>query len=72
MQNFLRTFRRAELRGDCRSNPLEVINVYRAVAGLNPDEPLPRGVTVNDMIESILDDEQADSLSSGVLRAIAG
>jgi hypothetical protein len=72
MQKWLRSFRRAELRGTCRQNPQELLGLYRAAARLDPEAALPPGLTVNDMIESILDSEEADSISSGVLRAIAG
>ncbi len=72
MQDSLRNQRRVHLRGASRHNPHQIIGLYRAVAGLLPDEPLPQGVTLSEMIESILDREHADSRSSGVLRAIAG
>jgi hypothetical protein len=72
MQKWLRSFRRAELRGTSRQNPQELIGLYQAAAGLDPVSPLPPGLTVHDMIESILNKEEGDSLSSGVLRAIAG
>lgn len=63
---------RARLLGTFRRNPHLIISQYRAIASLDADEPLPDSLTVNAMIESILGNEEADSLSSGVLRAIAG
>jgi hypothetical protein len=72
MQDSLRNQRRVHLRGASRHNPHQIIRLYRVTAGLLPHEPLPQGVTLSEMIESILDREHADSRSSGVLRAIAG
>jgi len=72
VQDSLRNQRRVQLRGVSRSNPHQIIWLYRAAAGLCSDEPLPQCVTLSDMIESILEKEHADSRSSGVLRAIAG
>ncbi len=72
MQYCERSQRRVSLFGTYRRNPQLIISQYRAVAGLEADEPLPYRLSVIDMIESILDNKQADSLSSGVLRAIAG
>jgi len=72
MQDSLRNYRRAELRGISRRNPQQVIGLYRAVVGRGGNAPLPRGITADNMIEAILDTEEADSKSSGVLRAIAG
>lgn len=68
----LRNHRRTELQRMVRSDPLAIIGRYRVAAGIGPIEPLPRAVTVSDMIESILNHEESDSRSSGVLRAIAG
>jgi hypothetical protein len=56
----------------CRQNPHDVIDLYVAAAGFDSREELPCGITANDMIEAILNKEEGDSLSSGVLRAIAG
>lgn len=72
MQDCERTHRRLGLRGTFRRNPPLIISQYRFVAGLDSDEPLPQGLTLIDVIESILDHEEANSISSGVLRAIAG
>jgi len=72
MQDTLRSQRRVQLRGTCHRNPHQIIGLYRAAADLLPDQPLPQGITLTEMIEAILDDEHADSRSSGVLRAIAG
>jgi len=67
-----RSLLRDWLRGTCRRNPELIVSQYCAVRGLKTGEPLPRNLTVNEMIESILDNEVSDSASSGVLRAIAG
>ena len=72
MEESLRNYRRAELRGTCLRNPQQIIGLYRVAAGLEGNGPLPHGLTVNNMIETILDTEERDSKSSGVLRAIAG
>ena len=72
MQYCERSQRRVRLFGTYRRNPQLIISEYRAIAGLESDEPLPYGLAVNDVIESILDNKDADSLSSGVLRAMAG
>jgi len=63
---------RVMVRDTFRRNPHLIISQYCAVAGLDSDAPLPRGLTVNDMIESILDNEESESSSSGVFRAMAG
>jgi len=67
-----RSHRLVMVRATFRRNPQLVISQYRAVADLDSDEPLPHGLTVNDMIELILDNEESEFLSSGVFRAIAG
>ena len=70
MQNCELSLRRVRLLGTFRRNPQLIIGQYRAVAGLDSDEPLPHGLTVADMIESILGNEDLDPSSSGVLRVI--
>jgi hypothetical protein len=72
MQNHNRSQWRDWLRGTCRRNPELIVSQYCAVKGLQAGENLPRNLTVTEMIESILDNEDSDSASSGVLRAIAG
>jgi hypothetical protein len=72
MQNVERIDGRAILHGTFRRNPHLVISQYRAVSGIGSDQPLPRALTVNEMIESILKYESSDLSSSGVFRAMAG
>ena len=72
MQNVERKNRCVRLHGTFRRNPDLIVSQYRAVVGLDVDGPLPHGLTVDSMIDSILDNDETDSSSSVVLRAIAG
>jgi hypothetical protein len=72
MQNSKRLQLRDWLLGTSRRNPQLIVSQYCAVRGLASGAPYPRHLTVNEMIECILDNEDSDSASSGVLRAIAG
>jgi len=72
MQARERSSQRDRLQGTFRRNPHLIISQYRAVAGFDLDEPLPQRLTAVDMIESILDNEEADPTSSGILRLSAG
>jgi hypothetical protein len=72
MLNSNRSHQRVRLEGTFRRNPHLIISQYRAVAGFDLDEPLPQRLTVIDMIESILENEEANPTSSGILRLIAG
>jgi hypothetical protein len=72
MQECERSSQRVRLQGTFRRNPHLIISQYRAVAGFDLDQPLPQRLTVIDMIESILDNEEANPTSSGILRLIAG
>jgi hypothetical protein len=72
MQACERTSQRERLQGTFRRNPHLIISQYRAVAGFDLEKPLPQNLTVVDMIESILNNEEASPTSSGILRLIAG
>ena len=72
MQAGERSSQRVKLQGTFRRNPHLIISQYRAVAGFDLDKPLPQNLTVVDMIESILNNEEANPASSGILRLRAG
>jgi hypothetical protein len=72
LHDCLRSYRLAELRGICRRNPHHIVRLYRHAAGLAPSDPVRRGITLREMIEAIIEHEEAESFSSGVLKAIAG
>jgi len=53
----LRDRRRSELHRLRDSDPARLITMYRHVAALGGDGPLPVGATFVSMVETILDDE---------------
>jgi hypothetical protein len=56
--------RMAELVAIRAADPAQIIAIYKGIAGIPPDGPLPPGITFDAMIAAILDREEREARST--------